>query len=502
LQTQAYHRRRAHYLEQLGQLEAARQEKDRGLALAPQGALDHFLAGVEQYRRGDWEEARNAFDRALALRPGHFWAQFFLAVCHLQAQQWDAAKAGLNACLTQQPDFVWGYLFRSFANERLQALSEAQADFNKALGLNPNEHARYVLLLTRGILHFNQKELVQAAADFQSAMALRPDQYNAYLNLAQVYLAQRQVEQAAKEVQKAVRLRPPVQVLVAYHVERAWNLLRDKKYEDALQACAAALELSPEQAQPYEVRGRALLALGHYEQAELALDLYLLKGGAAKPDIFRGRGLARMKLARYPEAAEDYTRALERAPDAELYEHRGWAHFFADAWKLALRDFAKAIELDPEAGDAHTGRGLAHVMLGHYREAVADAEAALRCKPGTPEMMHNIACTFAQAVAHVEADRDTQDRQALAADYRNRALAAIRQTLRMVRPEERQSFWQSKILPDAALAPLRNDPTFQRMQREYGAALKQGPVSSGIAKTLSLCLNRTPLCPTTLFRTR
>jgi tetratricopeptide (TPR) repeat protein len=211
-----------------------------------------------------------------------------------------------------------------------------------------------------------------------------------------------------------------------------------------------------------------LLALGHYEQAERSFDQYLRKGGEETSDIFRGRGLARMKLGKYPEAVDDYTRALERAPDADVYQHRGWAHFFADAWKLALRDFSKAIELDPEMGDAYTGRGLARVMLGDYRGAVADAEEALRRKPGTPEVMHNIACTFAQAVARAEADLRGEDRQSLADRYRRRAVEAVRQTLAMVPPEGRLAFWQDKVLPDAALTPIRNHPDFKRLQEEYG----------------------------------
>src|SRR5207248_2564169 len=111
--------------------------------------------------------AVTSFDRVLTLRPGHFWAQFFLAVCHLKGQRWEVAKTGFNACLGQQPDFVWAYLFRSFANEKLRALPDAAADFENALRLNPNEDARYVLFLTRGILHFNQGEWERAAADFR-----------------------------------------------------------------------------------------------------------------------------------------------------------------------------------------------------------------------------------------------------------------------------------------------------------------------------------------------
>jgi serine/threonine-protein kinase len=467
-QTRAYHVRRAHFLEALGEEEQARKDRDRAASLPPEGALDYFLAGEEHYRHGDWEQAMNSFNRALSLQPAHFWAQFFLAVCHLKLQRWEAAKADLNACLTQRPDFVWAYLFRSFADEKVQALPEAEADFQKALELNPNEDARYVLFLTRGIHRFHQGKLEQAAADFRSAVALKPGQYNAYLNLAQVDLARGQFEAAEEQVAEALRLRPPAQVVAGYHVERGRHLLRDGRYKEAAQACAAALELSPHELLPHEVRGRALLALGRYEQAEGAFDAYLQKGGEETSDVFRGRGLARMKLGKYPEAVDDYTRALERAPDADVYQHRGWAHFFSDAWKLALRDFAKAIELDPETGDAYTGRGLARVMLGDYRGAVADAEEALRRKPGTPEMMHNVACTFAQAVARAEADLREEDRQSLADRYRRRALEAVCQTLAMVPPEERLAFWQDKVLPDAALTPIRNHPDFKRLQEEYG----------------------------------
>jgi tetratricopeptide (TPR) repeat protein len=322
-------------------------------------------------------------------------------------------------------------------------------------------------LLNRGILHFNQNDLDPAADDFRRACALKPDQYNAYVNLAYVYLAQGEFQQAAEQVTTALRLQPPVQVVFGYHVERSRNLLRDKKYEEAIRECESALELSPDQPLPHEVRGRALLALARYDHAERSFDLYLELGGGDKSDIFRGRGLARMKLGKYPEAVEDYTRALERAPDADIYQHRGWAHFFADAWKLAVRDFSKALELNPEESNVYTGRGLARAMLGYSREAVTDAEAALRLKPSTPEMMHNIACIFAQAAVRVETDLNDKARQALATGYRSRSLQAVHQTLKMLPPEGRLSFWRDKILTDAALTPIHNDADFKRLQEKY-----------------------------------
>jgi hypothetical protein len=105
-------------------------------------------------------------------------------------------------------------------------------------------------------------------------------------------------------------------------------------------------------------------------------------------------------------------------------------------------------------------------MLGDYRQAVLDAEAALRRRPSTPEMMHNIACIFAQALARAEGDLQEEDRKSLADSYRTRALEAVHQTLALLRPEDRLSFWQNKILPDAALTPIRDDAEFNRLHAD------------------------------------
>src|SRR5262249_48165285 len=174
----------------------------------------------------------------------------------------------------------------------------------------------------------------------------------AYLNLARIYHAQGDIEAAAEQVKTALKFQPPLQVVAGYHLERGRALLREKRYEEALEACTAALKLSAQQAPPHEVCGRAFLALGRYQQADNAFDHYLAKGGEKTSTLFRARGLARMKLGKYPEAVDDYTRALELAPDADIYQHRGWAHFFSDAWKLAFRDFSEGFALDPGAGDA------------------------------------------------------------------------------------------------------------------------------------------------------
>src|SRR5262249_328346 len=151
-----------------------------------------------------------------------------------------------------------------------------------------------VLFLARGALHFNQGELGRSADDFRAAHGLKPEHYHAPLNLAHVALAWGRFEEAAEQAAVALRLRAPEAAVAGYQAEPGRAPLRYKRYEEALQACAEALRLAPGQAPPYEVRGRALLALGRYAEAEGAFDQYL-RHGEETADVFRGRGLARMK---------------------------------------------------------------------------------------------------------------------------------------------------------------------------------------------------------------
>src|SRR5262249_3891651 len=159
-----------------------------------------------------------------------------------------------------------------------------------------------------------------------SAIGLKPGRYAAYLNLAHVHLAQKSLERAAEQERIARQLRAPPSALAGYHVERARVLLLDSRHEEALRECESALRLSADEPRGHDIRGRALLALGRYEQAERAFGQCLRGGGEESTDLFRRRGHARTKLGKYPDAVEDYTRALELAPDADIFRHRGWAY--------------------------------------------------------------------------------------------------------------------------------------------------------------------------------
>ena len=187
-----------------------------------------------------------------------------------------------------------------------------------------------------------------------------------------------------------------------------------------MQAYDDALRLAPEFSMAQRRRAEALVKQHLYAEAVAAYDRYLAKQ-KLDPDAYQGRGRARMKLQHEHnlDAVLDFTQVLFLAekPSAEMYVDRAWAYFFCDRWELAQLDFEAALPLTEKKDEAYVGRGLCQVMRGRYVEAVRDAD---RARPETPEMAHNRACIYAQAVERVGNDKAATDRQALAADYGRR----------------------------------------------------------------------------------
>src|SRR5262249_35593005 len=157
----------------------------------------------------------------------------------------------------------------------------------------------------------------------------------------------------------------------------------------------AALAVKPSQsleqarkadAAAHQLRGEALIELSRFDEALGSLNQ--IHAPYATSTTYRARGLAHAKKTDYTTAIEDYTKALElervegKPPDALTLSYRGWAYLIHDAPKLALRDFEEALKQpDCDRVDCHNGRGYARVLLGQWKPAVADAEAALNENP-------------------------------------------------------------------------------------------------------------------------
>jgi eukaryotic-like serine/threonine-protein kinase len=506
--TQAYHLRRARYLEQL-HLPGAPEERMQATKCPPTTALDFYLIGDEYYKQGRAPEAIRAFESAVVLQPDHFWARYFLSVSYLMSERQHPglAKTHLTNCINQRPDFMWLYLLRGFAHTKLKAFQDAEKDFDEALKLSKSKDALHVLHANRGLFRLEQRRFKEAVEDLKRAIELKPDKYQAYVSLARVYQEQKQWDEAVKQLDAAIQLEPKLPFIYRLRAllylerpdrnleaalrdtrtaveeeERAGNpanlagdyaemgriLFLSQKYDDAVAVCNRAVVKDPGQVNAYLWRAQALLKLQKYDQAAHSFDQYLAKGGKKGADVYRGRGLARARLNHHEDAIQDYTQALAMEPDNGFTRAaRGWAYLAREAYQLALSDFDKAIELKPETGDPYRGRAHARLHVGQYRQAVRDAEEALRRGPKSPLLLYDTARIYAQAVGKLRADPRPPNRPALVRDYQDRAVGLIRESLGLLPAKERGPFWRDNVHPDGALSPIRDSTGFLQLAAEY-----------------------------------
>jgi tetratricopeptide (TPR) repeat protein len=507
--SEAYHLRRARYLEQLGDQAAAGEERRRAAGRPPATALDYYLLGDEEYRQGHIAAAVHDFESALAEEPDQFWARYFVSVGYLRLGRAAEARVGLTACLSQRRDFVWIYLLRGFADAQLKEFKAAEEDFQKALQLNPTPDAAHVLYANRAVLWFQQGQLEKAVDDLHQAIELKPKEYQAYVTLAQVFQKQKKWAAAAGQLDHAIALEPDLAVLYRLrarvevespepdleaalhlyekavaietqagpsltlakdHAERGRIFQRRQQYAEAVSAYDAALKIEPGYTRAYLGRADAELELGQYREVLASLDDYLKKGGRPRAEVYRARGLARARLGDYAGAITDYSSALESKPDdAGIHGARGWAYLACRAYDLAADDFDRAIRLEPDSGPAYNGRAYARVQLGQDQPALEDAEAALRRGPPSARLFHDAARVFGQVIGRMDTAAGPRsplglERRSLCQD---RALGLLRKALEATPVAERTLFWREHVRPDPALAPLRGSSMFAQMDREY-----------------------------------
>ena len=526
--TAAYHLRRANCLERAGDAAGRDRERRAAAAIKPATALDYFLQGRELASRREFARAIRSLDRALELDPAQTSAHLVLAFCDLNVQpnRLGEARASLTACIRSHPDLVGLYLLRALVSGEQgiqsdgQAAAEsfdaAEADYRRALERKPDDDVRYVLLANRGMMRLRSGRLDEAVIDLNAAIGVDPARYHAHTTLGQVLQRQGRLEEAAASFGRAIACRPSPDVLAGLHRTRAllraagdrlteaqrtaaladfaesirlepdpalragdhvWRarlFFRANQSTEALAACDSALELVPHDPEAHRVRVAALMELKRYDEVLAAADAYLARG---KPiaEVIEIRGLARRARKDHAGAIADFNRALELVPAAErgrrvgLLNLRGWAYQYADAPRLALADFEESLRLKPSQAEAHGGRGLARIRLGRWRDAVADAEAAVRHvqQAGASETseeardlqvqaLFNAARIHALAVefAAQEVSRQGARAVALYRGYRSRARELLGEALARTPDPARRA----EMLADPALRPLQLGP--------------------------------------------
>lgn len=155
------------------------------------------------------------------------------------------------------------------------------------------------------------------------------------------------------------------------YVQRGNSLSEEGHYLEAIDQFSAGIELEPDNAEPYFLRGRA-----HYDYASRVIAEATGQGPENVPFP------SEEAVQHLEHAVADYTRAIDLDPQyVKAYNNRGNAYAALGEEESALDDYDMGLQLDPNLALAYFNRGLLRYRIGDIEQAVADLETYLELVP-------------------------------------------------------------------------------------------------------------------------
>ncbi|GEM_PF-2000528 len=417
--TQSFYDANATYDQIVARVDRGQTLIEKGVGLAPELAVGHYLLGRAWEFKGWEDRAERAYREALLRDPSFGSALFFLGRLLLHR------SIALNLVLTSSATSRRREQAQEVAREAAERIGAA---LRVGMGLEGESQVRIAQAMVafyegnwdripqilgelRASRGAEEAYLLVALCNGDSskrrgicdiALGIRPHDPLLLFVRAIAQEELRDEPRALEDYTHAVRFSP--RFLPVYR-NRAVLLQRTGKLDEAIRDSDAEIELDPNSASAYSVRGdgrrlrgerwmregRAAEAKGEWTQAETDFNRSI----ALDPQdagVLNQRGMLYRLLGKLEEAIADYTRAIDLPkPKASYYFNRANARVDRydrfpqreDA-ESALKDFAKAIELDPRHSGAYLNRGNLRAKRKEYDPALEDFTTAISLAPEDP----------------------------------------------------------------------------------------------------------------------
>jgi tetratricopeptide (TPR) repeat protein len=257
-------------------------------------------------------EAKAEFQQALDLDPGLVWARFYLAKVYLDTGRPDKAKGELEAALKTRPGVAHFLSLLGEAERKLGAPETALEWHRKALAADPKLNtAHYYAALAYLDLKKDDEAIAELEASLQSPF-VAPE---LYLSLGSLYAQRKRYREAEELCRKAIALDPG-------RSESYLNLAQLFNAQKLSGKALAALRLALPP-------GKTFATSPYYQQ--LQADIYFEFGRA-----YADQGSPREAIAAYFRCVSlDDGRAAAHRKLAELYQQQGDAAHAGEQAALA-----------------------------------------------------------------------------------------------------------------------------------------------------------------------
>lgn len=291
--------------------ERADQACHTALQKGPDLADVHVTAGTIGLERGQLEQAKQDFERALAIEPNHDEAMIGLARTQEAMGEDEAALRSFRKAVEGRPDYwaalsqLGGFYFRK------GRLSEARDCFQEVVEITPENARAYSNL---GAVYVRLGEPDRAIEAFGRSIAILPN-YKAYSNLAFLYRSQGKNAEAVPMYRKALDLDPTdhrvwASLGATYKLLPGKEAQADTAFRRAVGLIETQLEVNPRDPELLALLAQHCVELGESDRGRRLLER-AIELAPRQPNVLFYAAAALEGLGEREHALELVRRALE-----------------------------------------------------------------------------------------------------------------------------------------------------------------------------------------------
>lgn len=303
---------------------------------------------------------------------------------HIHGFKQQALSCYERASNLDRNEFRWPYFYAILLEE--SGSDEAASWFERALQIRA-DHAPLLVRVGESLL--NRGKVQEAWVKFQQATEADPHCSHAYLDLAQIALAENRLGASLTLLEAALKANPKhseVRNLLAtvYRLQKRAEIEKvaapgsDQK-TPLVDPVYASLVDEGVSSYWHRVRGRIFLENGRYQEAAREFENAL----KSKPDAeaYNNLGAIMEKMDKLPDAVSLYQKSIALQPTALAYCNLGSALGKQERYPESIEASLHAIQLKPNYADAYLNVGLAKFNMDRWQEAIQSLRQTVLLEP-------------------------------------------------------------------------------------------------------------------------
>ncbi|UCD56375.1 MAG: tetratricopeptide repeat protein [Candidatus Hydrogenedentota bacterium] len=404
--------------------------------------------GIYYYETEKFVEACETLERLAEMQPDYPHVYYNLGLVLRPTKQYAKAVDMYRIALSMEPEDSDAWNNLGVTCYLMGMHEDAVEAFRRAIEINPDDLNPQTNLRTvsRGDiedspeeLHFTSavdvlKQHIEAGAalytagdwwraieEFGKALEIQPDNFKAHNNIALAYMKIGETGKAREHLERALEVDPtaidvrenlarldheatPSEIssgmhTTARHLERAQALctagriyLSRRAYEEAADAFARALDVSPDDVDALNGLGIAYIALGEYGKAreQFARTLSLEPENAIAEEKLADVEFILAATEGRPRHEQPFQLSLSPGVEARARCVQAKDLFDAGRYEEAVSEYLRALDFAPTSVEILNDLGNTYLILQRYEQAEAVLKKAHQLDPDNELVSHNL----------------------------------------------------------------------------------------------------------------